>query len=157
MAVTGINPTRRRQEEDGGLFGSVLGGALGAIAGAAAAPFTAGASLATIPAAIGTIGGGLAAGAGLGSTAGGLIGKAVDGGQSARDQAVIPTQEIRQTPLSSMKNMPEVQMATMQNSKNLLATSDMPNAIDYMAMIDQAKERLKNRLSGRSSLGGPYG
>ena len=44
--------------------------------------------------------------------------------------------------------IPEVQMAQMQRSKQLLANSRVPNALQYMSMIDQAQSKLKEQLAG---------
>lgn len=147
MATTGINPTRRKGQEGGeGLFGSVLGGILGSVLGGA----------------VGSIAGpaGTAVGASLGGSLGGAGGGAVGnefesgtpGGDSPNQVPQMATGG-SESVLSKMSKMPEVQMAKLQNSRNLLATSNVPGAQDYIGQIDEAKKRLQSQLGNNSSLG----
>lgn len=145
MNLAGINQVIKPAKKGGGAFGSVLGGVLGAIAGAALAYPTGGASLAMIPAA--------AAGAGAGMSVGGIAGEALDPTKAAEASPEIPMTEGKKPALSYMMKMPEVQLATMANAKNLLATSDIPGAQDYMEMLGQASGRVRNQLGGLSSIG----
>lgn len=135
-----INPVMGGQKKSGGLLGSVLGGLAGLGAGVAGV-FTGGAALPAIPGAI-------AAGTALGGVAGNMASPAGSGAAPA------PVQSVGQTgPMNSMGGAPEVQMATMQNAKNLLSTSNVPNAQQYMDMIDQAHQTLRTRLGTNSTLG----
>lgn len=70
MAITSV--LQRRASQGGGQKGSAIGGILGTVGALVAAPFTGGASLAALPATIG-----------IGSTAGGIVGGAVDPARAA--------------------------------------------------------------------------
>ncbi len=141
MALGRINPIPDPPKKGGGLFGSVLGGGLGAIASLAAAPFTGGASLSYLPAA-----------AGMGMTAGGIAGEVIDPSKPGSMAQSVPTIESKKPALQHMLKMPEVQLATMINSKNLLQTSDVPNADQYMSVLDQGIGKIKQRLGSNSSI-----
>lgn len=154
MNLASINPVDTPAHKGSGMFGSVLGGGIGALIGAIASvalsPYTAGASLAPLIAAGAS---GAAAGAGLGSTAGGIAGNVIDPAKSPTASLQLPLTEAKKPALSYMMKAPEVQLATMQNAKNLLATQDMPGAMDYMNQLDQAMGITRKRLGNMSSIG----
>lgn len=129
-----VTPGKKGGGAFGGALGSILGGIIGAI-GAAAAPATAGGSLGLIP-----------AGMAIGGTAGGLAGEAADGSKGADVQGVVGKTENRKPMQTVAAQNPEVKLATLQNSKNLLKTSDVPDAMKYMGLIDEASGKLKNQM-----------
>lgn len=156
MALSSVQPVIDKPHKGGGLFGSLLGGLVG-LGAAVAAPFTGGASLAAeaaaAPAAAAATAGGIgatlagaAAATGAGMQLGGMAGEVVDPSKAATQNQSIPTYQAESMPIQAMKMDPHVQMATMQNSKSLLGQSSLPNAEDYISMINQAQEKLKNRI-----------
>lgn len=135
-----IIPVTSPPKKGGGLFGGILGSVLGGLAGAIAAPLTGGASL------LGTLGA-AAAGAGAGNMVGGLAGEAIDPSKSGGSTTVIPKSEASKKNMQTVAmNNPEVQLATIQNSKNLLKQSSTPDALQYMDILDQASGKLKQQL-----------
>lgn len=158
--MAGINPTYQPPKKGGGVLGSLTGGAagsvLGGIIGGLLAVPTGGMSVPGAAAAVaGGALGGTSAGGGAGSMLGGLAGEAIDPSKAGSVSQQIPEQE-RAAPMQSMQNAPEVQMAQLQRTNGLLSTSNIPGAQDYMNMVTQAQEKLKQRLGGNSSLGGGY-
>jgi hypothetical protein len=156
--LTMINPIYKPPHEGGGMFGSLMGGGLGALVGAiasvAAAYPSGGASLAALPGIVAAGASGAATGYGLGSTTGGMIGGAVDPAEAAQRSGEVPLQKSQNTSLHYMMKMPEVQLASMSNAKQLLQQSTMPGADQYISMLDQAGGVLKNRMGGSGSMGG---
>lgn len=150
MALSSINPVIKKPDEGGGLLGSVAGGLAGLAAGALLAVPTGGASLAAAPAMLG----GAAAGGSIGSQLGSMVGTAIDEGEPGGTTPMVsPADTDSRSKMTAMMKAPEVQLATMQNSKNLLATSDIPDAQNYVDQINQAQEKLKQQLGNNSFLG----
>jgi hypothetical protein len=93
------------------------------------------------------------AGAALGGTIGGTVGsyagEAADPSRAGGERPSVDPVSTRR--LNIAMQMPEVQMAQMQRSKELLASSNVPKAMDYMAMIDQAQGKLKQQTGGGGS------
>jgi hypothetical protein len=141
MAISKVvNPPDPGKRGGGGLWGkigSVAGTALGGTAG----------FLVAGPA-------GAMAGAGLGGTVGGVVGgyagEAADPSRAGGERP--STDPVSTRRLNIAMQMPEVKMAQMQRSKELLASSNVPKAVDYMTMIDQAQTKLKDQLGGGGSL-----
>jgi uncharacterized protein YcfJ len=142
MALTEVNTAYDPPKKGGGLMGSIAGTIGGAVVGGALAPFTGGASLAIIP--------GLA---GAGGAIGSVVGNKVDPAKAGEAIPTAPEIQTDTSKLNSMRMAPEVQLAQMQHSKNLLSTSDIPQASDYMDMINQAQAKLKSQLGNNSFLG----
>lgn len=135
MAITPvINTGKPAKSGGGGMWGSIgsLGGAgLGAIIGS----FTPAGPL-----------GGAQIGQGVGQAAGVIGGNALDPAKAgAAEGGPAPIQGRK---MDIAMKIPEVQMAQMQRSKQLLANSSVPNALQYMSMIDQAQSKLKEQLAG---------
>lgn len=182
-----INPVIRPPEQSDdsiGVIGSIIGGLAGAALaagsavalqpeGVAAAPavgagtagaISAGAGAGAAAATPAAVGGGTALSAGLGgfgagSALGGMAGRlATDAGLPGGQTAAIPQSDFgKSSPLGTAGHLPEVQMATMQNARNHLQTSNIPGAQDYINTIDQAQAQLKNRMGSANSMGGIYG
>jgi hypothetical protein len=141
--MTPINLKPRQSGGSGGLWGKIIGG----IAGAVAAPFTAGASLAAVPALMGA-----------GSAIGGMVGSAVDPGKISGGGGVQSTESgVKATPLDTTAMLdPEVQQATVLDSKKALwgePSIPMAEKQRYSDVLDQthsALEEMKRRSGGFS-------
>jgi hypothetical protein len=149
MALNEIVPVTKPPKKGGGVLGSVVGGIVGALAAIGTTIATwnpgagAGAGLAAGAAAAGSIAGGAGAGMGLG----GMIGEAANPSKAGEVSEVIPKQQNTSKPMQTVAmNNPEVQLATMQHSKNLLKNSSQPDALQYMDLLNQASGKLKNQL-----------
>lgn len=129
MALNPIPIKEKTSGGRGGLWGAIGGGILGALS-AAAAPFTAGTSLAALPAAAGLVAG-----------AAPVIGAALDplkakGGSGA-------------SMLDAAKALPEVQILQLNDAKKAIAGNteiSSPEANKYMGILDEARGELMNRL-----------
>jgi hypothetical protein len=95
--------------------------------------------------ALGSIAGTIGGGASLGSQLGGAGGEAIDPAQAGSQSPHVGTME-KSKPIASVTSQPDVQLAMMQNSKNLLKSADVPDALDYMSLIDQASAKLKKQM-----------
>jgi hypothetical protein len=130
MPITPIQPVIAPPKKGGGALGSIAGtiggGAIGFIASGGN------------PA-------GAMAGASLGSQLGGAGGEAIDPAQAGSQSPHVGTME-KSKPIASVTSQPDVQLAMMQNSKNLLKSADVPDALDYMSLIDQASAKLKKQM-----------
>lgn len=139
MAVSKVqNPPDPGKKSGGGLW-SKVGQATGAVVGGIAGSFV-GQPLA-----------GAALGGQVGGMVGGYAGDKADPGRAGGERPATDPVSVRR--LNVAMQMPEVQMAQMQKSKQLLASSNMPKALDYMAMIDQAQMKLKDQLGSGGSIG----
>jgi hypothetical protein len=147
MAITEINPVIKKGSGGGGLLGSVLGGLAGITLGAAT-----GGALAAPGAVLGGALSGALAGGSVGQTVGGISGNLIDKPKADEATPMIQNNPVDRAKMNAMGSAPEVQMASMQNAKNLLSTSDLPDAKNYMDQIDQAQSALKQRLGNNSSL-----
>lgn len=129
MALGEINSSYKKPKSGGGILGKIAGtlagGAIGFFAGGPA---------------------GAATGANLGSMIGGTAGEAVKPGDAGQSVAVVP--QVKAKPLNAMMDMPEVQLATLQNAREQLPSSklSMDEQDKYRAILDQASERLKRGL-----------
>lgn len=136
MALAPVNMIPDPPKKGGGMFGSILGG----LAGAASALIP-GVGLAAAPALMGA-----------GMAAGGLLGETADPSKAGSIGTPVPTMNTKKPALNVMMKMPEVQLATMQNAKNLLKVSDNPQAGNYVGLIDSAQQKLRNQLGDQSSI-----
>lgn len=138
MALQDIQPVITPPKKGGG----GLGGALGTIGGAVV-----GGALGSLTANPGGIMAGASLGAGLGSQAGAMAGEAIDPSQGGSASGGVPQIQNRSEPLKTVAaNNPEIGLAQMQASKSLLKQSNLPDAEKYMAMIDEASNKMKSRL-----------
>ena len=129
--INPINTGTIKKPGKGGLWAKIGGGLAAAIAGAAA-PFTAGTSLAAVPAALG------AAGVGAG-VAGTLLNK----GSKVQSSALSPLDTVSKTD-------PGLQMATLTSAQQVainhpdFSADQAKQVFDY---LDQAKQKLNERLN----------
>ena len=130
MATTPINVKGHSSGGGGGLWGKIIGGLAGAAAGVAA-PFTGGASLAAVPALMGT-----------GMSVGGLIGDVVD--------PIKVTQPGGPNPLdTAAKNDPGVQVGLLEAAKNDIKGDNRFSSEEnsyYQQALTAAQQRLKERM-----------
>jgi hypothetical protein len=138
MALNPVDQVKGGGSGGGGLFGGLLGAIAGTVLGGG------------IPLSPGSL-----VGMSSGMQAGGQVGGLVDPGQAGGVSSAVPTmQNSKSNALQAVaQHSPEVQLATMQNSKNLLANSAMPGAEQYIGQINQAQDLLKERLKGAGSGG----
>lgn len=147
MSLEQVNAISKPAHHGGGLFGSIAGtivGGLAAAAGVGVAAATGGIGI--LPAA-----GLISSGLGGGGLVGSLIGNAVDPATPGVQGQTIPHQEAPapQMPIQSFENHPELQLAHLSDAKQALqqdGTLPGPQAEQYMGMINQAQEKLKQRL-----------
>lgn len=107
----------------GGALGSIAGMGLGALAGGPV---------------------GAALGGSIGGMAGGLTEKQF-GAPGTTSGAPEPS-PVQTKKLAVAMQIPEVQMAQLQSSKQDLARSSVPDAMKHIEMIDNAQMKLKNQI-----------
>lgn len=130
-------PTDEGHKGQGGLWGSIAGGLLAA-AGAVAAPFTAGTSLAAVP-----------AGLALAGAAAPVVGNAIDPSVAGSNEGVVPHTETNKSALDALSMHPEVQLAGLQQSRDALKSAQGLPAEQVSTlnqMFTDASGKLKNQL-----------
>lgn len=133
MAIQQVqNPPDMGKRSGGGFWGKV-----GSLAGTG------------LGAAVGAMAGNPMAGAAIGGTVGGMTGgyagDKLDPGRAGGERPQVST--VQGKKLDIAMKVPEVQMAQMQRSKELLSKSNLPNAMEYMKQLDMAQMKLKEQLA----------
>lgn len=138
MAIAKVyNPPDPGKRGGGGLWGKV-GMGVGTLVGAGAGLLASGGN----PMGAMT---GASLGGSVGQLAGGYAGEKAD--PSRAGGARPETNPIQGKRLNIAMDIPEVQMAQMQRSKELLAKSNVPNAMDHMKQLEMAQMKLQEQLA----------